>query len=262
MRRVHDESKAQASDPPVSGSEAQGTCEPNANTPPTRAKKRSRRKKRSRKFWAGTVTVGTGVLAAWLAAWLLFVAGPPDPTTSTATLTGPLSHPTSGQDGSTTSSAHRFYVVANFSQLQSCGSPCWLPLYQLPTHDSTQVTQGWPCEYYQQSSSSSGPYCLQPPAGRTAGEMANPAEKNSGDRLLVVCQATNMSNGQAAQSIRNDAGQSSDVWDMVAVPADRVFRNNAAVNRLTPVPDMPGFYEAYGPDIWFGDTGWHNIPCQ
>lgn len=222
----------------------------------------ARQEKRSGKFWASVAAVVTGGLAGLLAAWLQFFAGPHAPNTSPATPTGHLSHPSSRQAVSTTSPGHRFYVVASFSGFRSCGRPCWLPLYQLPTHDSAAVTQGWPCEYYQPSSASSGPYCLQPPTGRAKGEMANPGDKNSGDRLLVVCQVTSIGNGQAAQTIRNDAGQSSDIWDMVAVPAARIFRNSVTADRMSQVPGMPGFYEAYGPDIWFGDTGWHNIPCR
>jgi hypothetical protein len=262
MKRGHGEGKTRAAEPHLSGSEAQGTREPNAKDPPEGGNELAHREKRSGKFWAGAATVLTGALAAWLAAWLLSFAGPPAPTTSPATPTGHSSHPSFHQDVSTTSQSHRFYVVANFSDLQSCGRPCWLPLYQLPTHSSANVTQGWPCEYYQPSSASSGSYCLQPPAGRAKIEMANPADKNSGDRLLVVCQVTSIGNGQAAQTIHNEAGQSSDIWDMVAIPEARILRNSVPAGRLSQVPGMPGFYEAYGPDIWFGDTGWHNVPCR
>jgi hypothetical protein len=78
----------------------------------------------------------------------------------------------------------------------------------------------------------------------------------------VICQTTYVSPGEPAQTLSNDIGQRSGIWDMVAVPATHIFHNNIAKDQLTPVPGMPGFYEAFGADIWLGGTGWHSIPCS
>lgn len=215
-------------------------------------------RKRWEEFWekgrnkllaaVGTIVVGTitGLVTALLTG--VFTSTP-----STAAIGNP-GHPPGRQDVSTMTSGRQFYAVANFYEFQSCGRPCWLPLYQRPTETSADVTQGWPCEYYQQDQTSSGPTCVNPPAGRTQDEMANPADKNSGDRVLVFCQ-------MKGESIRNDAGQSSDYWDLVAVPKSEISSDSLARGHLSQVPGMPGFYKAYGPDIWLGNTGWHDIPC-
>jgi hypothetical protein len=166
-----------------------------------------------------------------------------------------------GLDVSTMAAGQRFYAVPDFHHFQSCGRPCWLPLYQQPTELSAFVTDGWPCEYYS-SNTSSEPACVQPPSRRTQSEMENPATRDSGDRILVICQVTLISKGQAAQTIRNEADQSSNIWDMVAVPESYTSSDSTATGRLRQVPGMPRFYEAYGPDIWFGNTGWHSIPCK
>jgi hypothetical protein len=92
--------------------------------------------------------------------------------------------------------------------------------------------------------------------------MANQANKYSGDRVLVICQTTHLADGQAAQIIRNEAGQGSRIWDTVAVPAKRISYNGVVTSHLRHVPGMTGFYEAYGPDLWLGNTVWHGIPCK
>lgn len=135
---------------------------------------------------------------------------------------------------------HRFYAAPNFYDYQKCGRPCWLPLFKLPTQGSTPVTQGWPCEYYDPHASSAGPYCLQPSAGRTPSERANGADKYSGDRILVICQTTQISTGGPAQTISNEIGQSSNIWDKVAVPGSHVFNSNSVKGHLASVPGMPG----------------------
>lgn len=87
--------------------------------------------------------------------------------------------------------------------------------------------------------------------------MAEPAVRNSGDRVLVVCQVR----VNTTQAIHNEVGQASNIWDMVAVPRADISSDSAA-GRLKQVAGMPGFYEAFGPDIWLGNTGWHDIPCK
>jgi hypothetical protein len=230
------------------------------SSPPTKDSRRPW-KQWGRKFWAGVAVVVTGAVGAWLGVWLAFFAGPPATVAPPTTSIGNPGHPPGRQDVSTMSLHHRFYAVPNFYEFQRCGRPCWLPLYQLPTETSAALTHGWPCEYYEPDSTPNGPFCLQPPPGRAPGEIADPAVRNSGDQILVVCQVKQIGNGQAAQTIRNEAGQSSNIWDMVAVPKSHLYRNSVIVGRLHLVPGMPGFYEAYGSDIWLGNTGWHSIPC-
>ncbi len=219
-------------------------------------------KKWAKEFWVGgAAAVVTGVLILVLSGWLNSVAGPPTPVAPS-----PKPSVNSGQlpgrlDVSTMSPGQRFYAVPNFYFFQSCGRPCWLPLYQLPTEESAFVTNGWPCEYYGPNTSSE-PSCLQPPSQRTPSEMRDPANRNSGDRVLVVCQVTQISKEQVADTIHNEVGQSSDIWDMVAVPKSYISTDSTAAGHLHQVPGMPGFYEAYGPDIWLGNTGWHSIPCK
>jgi hypothetical protein len=228
-------------------------------------KARRRTRKRRAKVWAGAATVITGALAIWLAAWLGWVGGPPtldvlSPSPSTTAIVNP-GHLPGRIDVSTMAPHHQFYAVPNFYFLASCGRPCWLPLYQEPTEQSAFVTDGWPCEYYGPNPSSE-PSCVQPPPRRTTSEMADPANKNSGDWLLVICQVTHFDNGKPAQSIRNEIYQTSNIWDMVAVPASYISSDSPTASPLSQVPGMPGFDEAYAPDMWLGNTGWHDIPCQ
>lgn len=226
---------------------------------------------RRAKVWAGgaATVIVTGALAPVAANWLGSVAGPRTPATSSPTQSSAPSasvapivnpgHLPGRIDVSTMALRHRFYAVPNFYYLPSCGRPCWLPLYQQPTQQSAFVTDGRPCEYYGPNHSSE-PSCIQAPTRRTKSEMADPANKDSGDRLLVVCQLRQLSNGQALPTIHNQNGQGSNIWDMVAVPASYLSTDSPA-GQLSPVPGMPGFDEAFAPDIWLGNTGWHGIPC-
>jgi hypothetical protein len=234
---------------------------------PTNDKARRRARKRRKVWVSATVTVVTGALAIWIATWLGSIAGPrtpdvssPPPSTTSTTLIVNPGHLPGRDDVSTMAPHHRFYAVPNFYYLPGCGRPCWLPLYQQPTEQSAFVTDGWPCEYYGPNYSSE-PSCTQPPPGRTKSEMADPANKHSGDELLVICQLRQLSNGQATSTIHNQNGQGSKIWDMVAVPAAFISPDSPAASQLGQVPGMPGFYEAFAPDIWLGNTGWHEIPC-
>lgn len=211
------------------------------------------------KFWVGAATIVGGALGIWLAGWLGFFAGPPPEPPSPAPSNTPSvdpGHLPGRLDVSTMAAGRRFYAVPNFYEFQSCGRPCWLPLYESPTEQSAFVTDGWPCEYYGPNFSSA-PSCTSPRVGRTPSQMADPSVRNSGDRVLVVCQVR-----VSATVIHNEAGKSSNIWDMVAVPESYISSDSAAAGRLNQVPGMPGFYEAFGPDIWLGNTGWHDIPCK
>jgi hypothetical protein len=171
-------------------------------------------RKWGRKLAASVAAVIVAALGAWLGIWLGFFAGPPASSSSASPIGNP-GHPPGRHDVSTLSPNHRFYAVANFFYFPHCGRPCYLSLCPQPTESSAGITQGWPCEYYKPDSPN-GPYCLQPPVGRGPGEMANQANKYSGDRILVICQTTHLADGQAAQIIHNEAGQSSRIWDMLA----------------------------------------------
>lgn len=216
--------------------------------------------------WAGGVAVVvTGVLVIWLGNLADVFVGPHTSATpsSSASTIPPITDPghlPGRQDVSTMARGQRFYALVNFYYDQSCGRPCWLPLYVAPTENSAFVTNGWPCEYYGPNHSSS-PSCIAPPKGRATAQMANPADKGSGDRLLVLCQTRMQGNGHAAQDIHNQIDQDSDIWDMVAVPQTYISPDSPAWGELSQVPGMPGFYEAYAPDMWLGNTSWHSIPC-
>jgi hypothetical protein len=198
-------------------------------------------------------------LAGLLSAWLLYLAGPhikaPPATSPNKPIINP-GHLPGRKDVSTMSPGKRFYAIPNFYYDSSCGRPCWLPLYESPSEQSAFLTNGWPCEYYGPNYSSE-PSCVRPPRQRTPGEMADPSQRNSGDRVLIICQVRS----QATQDIRNQVGQSSNIWDMVAIPASYISPDSPA-GRLRRVPGMPGFYEGFAPNMWLGNTGWHHIPCE
>ncbi len=146
----------------------------------------------------------------------------------------------------------RFYARPDFSAFPTCGRPCWLPLYRQPVETpSGLVTQGWPCEYYSSRSVSS---CAYPPH-RPESEVWDPNNKNSADRVLIICQVY-------GQPIKNDDAQVSAIWDLVALPKSEAVVSSGSSASLLPVHGMPGFYESYAPDMWLGNTGWHHIACH
>jgi hypothetical protein len=227
---------------------------------------------RRAKVWVGgaATVIVTGALAIWVASLLASFVGPRTSDVPSSTPVGASSasaaaivnpgHLPGRDDVSTMAPHQRFYAVPNFYYLPSCGRPCWLPLYQQPTEQSAFVTDGLPCEYYGPNHSSE-PSCIQPPTRRTKSEMADPARKDSGDKLLIVCQLRQLGNGQALPTIHNQNGQGSNIWDMVAVPVSYISPDSPA-GQLNQVPGMPEFDEAFAPDIWLGNTGWHGIPCS
>lgn len=250
-----------------SGSASEVIAKPEAKRPDGAKPLRQRVWKISTAVWAGgAAVVVTGVLVILLGNWANVIAGPhasatPSPSASTIPPIVDPGHLPGRLDVSTMTPGRRFYAIPNFYYDQSCGRPCWLPLYEAPIENSAFVTNGWPCEYYGPNHSPS-PSCVTPPPGRPRSLMANPAEKASGDQLLVLCQTRKQGNRQPAQDVHNQNGQDSDVWDMVAVPQAYISPDSPAWGRLSQVPGMPGFYKAYAPDMWLGNTGWHSIPCR
>lgn len=107
--------------------------------------------------------------------------------------------------------------------------PCWQPIFDRV--DGKRVTDGWPCEYYDQASySPEAPYC----ADKTTSE---------GDKVQIVCQF------QA-----KDVGGST-WWNRVVIPAERLVEGHG----LQPVD---GVYYGVAPDRWLGNHGDRGIPCQ
>jgi hypothetical protein len=150
-----------------------------------------------------------------------------------------------------------FYALPNFKYFtgpKECTTrPCYLPLYDQPSHQQgVSITlgdaQGWPCEGFLPNV---GPACISPPAGRTPGQQWNPYFKWSGDKVLVACQTT-------GQRLQDDLGAASNIWDGIVVPASKL--NGSPQAKRHPIPGLPGYYLAYGPDIWLGHTGWHRLP--
>jgi hypothetical protein len=222
---------------------------------------RERWKQRWVKFWVGgAAAVVIGVTITWSAGWLNSVVGPPAPPAPSAETPINAGHIPGRQDVSTMTPGQRFYAVPNFYYFQSCGRPCWLPLYESPNEQSALVTDGWPCEFYGPNPSSE-PSCVEPPSSRTSAEMAKSTDRSSGDRILVVCQVRQMAKGVATQIVHNDVGQNSKIWDMIAVPKADISDNSTAIN-LPQISGLPGYYQAFASDMWLGNTGWHDIACS
>jgi hypothetical protein len=166
----------------------------------------------------------------------------------------PWQHTPGQADVSTMATGKEFYAEPNL-YFEGCAQPCWLPLFTQPNEYSAPITHGWPCEYYM---ASSGSFCLKPPANRGVSDRWSAHDSNSGDRLLVVCQIR----GSPAQSIRNEASppQRTDIWDAVAVPKAMIAKSVPLGTLIEVGP--PGHYMAMASDMWFGNTGWHDIPCR
>jgi hypothetical protein len=207
--------------------------------------------------WAWVVAAVSAVIIAVATAWALTAAGlssstPSVPGTATAV---PVGHPPGSQDVSTLAAGRAFYATPNFYDDRTCGRPCQLQSWKSPTEDNASVSSGWPCEYYDPASAAEGPFCVEPPSGRTKTEMANPSQPDSGDRVLILCQV----NGEP---IQNEVLQRSSIWDVVAMPAKYIPKAVTTAHLVRQVPRMPGFYETYVPDIWLGNTGSHGITCR
>jgi hypothetical protein len=148
-------------------------------------------------------------------------------------------HPPGAQDVSTTKAGQPFWATPNFYWFSGdpaqggCGRPCWLPIYAHPSIDpGKSVTAGWPCEFYDVASISTGPFC----ASHTSPK---------GDRIRVISQTH-------GQMIHDQRPAFSDIWDKVVVPKNRITQNLG----LTPAPHGTGYY-AWAADLWLGNTGLH-----
>lgn len=150
-----------------------------------------------------------------------------------------LGHEPGRDDVSTMESGHYFYATPNF-RYHAMGRPCWLPINPGPKlGDGTgtwPVTKNWPCEFY-------GPHI---PIFGFAGLSWR---HRPGDRLKVIGQVR-------GPVVKNDIGQTSDIWNVVLIPFGRVVRNQQLLTEF----DDVGIPFGFAPDIWMGNTGWHDIP--
>jgi hypothetical protein len=153
------------------------------------------------------------------------------------------------------------YAVANMvnlyqqgpqpgAPLERCERPCWEPLQaQAAISLGHAVTDGWPCEAYIPSA---GSYCNGQPEGRAPSQMWIPGFPASGDKVLIVCQTI----GQPISDKNPIREQASSVWDGIAVPSALI--KPAERKALHAIPGMPGFLKAFGADLFFSNTGFHN----
>lgn len=137
-----------------------------------------------------------------------------------------------------------FMARPNFYYFESCGRPCYLPLFPAPVRGGKDwaVTDGWPCEFRSRHNRSAGPHCY----------CDGPDQQ--GDWVQVIGQVR----GQMTQ---NEIGQQSDIWNVVVLPVQHATRN---VNYLQVIPLDSGLtrYYAFAPDMWLGNTGWRNMPFK
>lgn len=131
-----------------------------------------------------------------------------------------------------------FLARPNFHFFEACGRPCWLPAYPKPKMvRGMAVTEHWPCEAYRNHDRSAGPACFS-------------VDPHDGDWVQVVGQAR-------GEMLRDEAGNRSDVWDLVVIPPE--FLRLGAESMLQTSPDGYGFL-AYMADLWLGNTGWRDLP--
>ncbi len=137
-----------------------------------------------------------------------------------------------------------FTARPNFYYLESCGRPCYLPLFPAPIRGGKDwaVTDGWPCEFRSRHDRSAGPHCY----------CEGPDQP--GHLVYVLGQVR----GQMTQ---NEIGQQSDVWNVMMLPSQHATRN---VDYLQVIPLDSGttYYYAFASDMWLGNTGWRNMPFK
>lgn len=155
--------------------------------------------------------------------------------------TSRLGHEPGAVDVSTMNPGQPFTATPNFRYFAK-GRPCWLPINPEPKlGDGTgtwPVTKNWPCEFYS----------LHLPLYGLAGLSW---QYRSGDKLKVVGQVR-------GPVITNDIGVTSNIWDVVLIPYGRVVRNAENLADF----DDDGIPLGFVPDMWLGNTGWHDIPYR
>ncbi len=145
-------------------------------------------------------------------------------------------------------STEEIYVRPNFYYFVGWGRPCYLPLNPAPRIGGKDwaITEGWPCEYYipySMMTPTDGPYCFD-------------KTNRDGDWIKVI-------GFVQGQEITNEIGQSSDIWYVIEVEAEKATRNvNLAETRQRPDGSM--YYILYGSKIWLGnyhvDVPEYNMP--
>ncbi len=134
-----------------------------------------------------------------------------------------------------------FYATPNFYYFEDCGRPCWLPLNPAPKRGGPNwaVTDGWPSEINPDHLIIQ----LQP-----SGYISALHKMDHGDKVLVVGEVR----GEIA---RDEVGNKSDLWYVIACPPDKVVRNAHLIKER----DNEGNYIVYANSLWLGNTGSHGI---
>lgn len=157
-------------------------------------------------------------------------------------------HKPGPNDVSTLNAGEQFWAKPNYYYFRQEIRPCYMPVYHqpklpiMPTESGRAITDGWPCEAYRWHNQKAGPNCWSA-KGRARG----------GDWIQVIGQIT-------GENIRDEHGYTSETWDVVLVPFDKVTMWADLHNCEIVVQDRAYFYIGFTPDLWMGNTGWHGIP--
>ena len=150
-------------------------------------------------------------------------------------------HKPGRRDVSTMEMGRPFLAKPNFYYFRH-QRPRWLPINPgVALGDGTgtwPVTLNWPSEYY----------C---PHLRTHGPGGFSWWPHEGDWLEVIGQVR-------GPRCTNDVGDTSDIWDVVRIPAEQVVRNQHNIIHF----DTDGTSLGFVCDLWLGHTGWHGLPYQ
>jgi len=155
-------------------------------------------------------------------------------------------HPPGASDVSTLDPGESFKARPNFYYYRSIGWPSYMPVYQLPELDrGAAITEGWPCEFRSTKRRArwAGPHCIN-------------CDDPAGDWVLVV----NQVHGESVRNERRLSSgrhESSDIWNRIKVPIDKL--KPGVTLDLLEIDSTGGFVYGYVPDLWFGNTGWHNL---
>lgn len=153
------------------------------------------------------------------------------------------------QNVSTSQPGESFRARPNFYWYRAIGWPSYMPVYPQPALvRGTAITEGWPCEFRSTRWRArwAGPYCVD-------------CDDPAGDWVLVVGQV----HGELVRNehkLADGTHESSDIWNRIKVPIEKL---RPGIDPATLRIDATGmFVYGYVPDLWFGNTGWHDIPDE